>query len=350
MFCISTQQPNPSSSRQRLLRCGGVVVLFVPLIVCLLFVTTDGMALAELPQHSRTLTYQKLTHEQEQPAPTEQTQNNPQNRTIGYEPVTPQQHRVSRPVPEPQDGSSTPRSSDNRISSRTPEELLDTSLPEPSGRITDRDIQTALVSITRQSLAVKTNGTTSPGDNLPGSPVTGNDNNTPTTPDTNTGIIIVDEIMQRQGKDNWYAIKDGDSPFPVIKIDDKYYKLDGNGNAQNQVKLRSTDPTVREEVKEDAKTTLADDQTHNAVMLIVTTMAVLAAFGIGMLAFDYKHRWEQEIVSQNSRLLGSTALHGTATHGTFAELDSLEPETLRFSSHDYGSLDDSFDHSFRTIA
>jgi len=80
-------------------------------------------------------------------------------------------------------------------------------------------------------------------------------------------------------------------------------------------------------------------------LLIVTTMAVLAALGIGMLAFDYKHRWEQEIVSQNNRLLGNGA-----AHGAIAELDSLEPDTLRFSPHDFGSLDDSFDHSFRTIA
>ena len=339
MFCLSTGQSDQPFLRQQLLRCGGGAVRLVPLIVLLLCVATSGVVWAELPQRSRTLTYQKLTHEQ--PTPVVQTQNNPQNRTLGYEPVTPQRHIVSRPAPEPQGRSSASQSSGDRTSSRTPEELLDTSLPEPGGRITDRDIQAVLDDITRKSLAAKTGETTTPTDNTQGTSVTDTTGNALPT----SGIIIVERIVNID--DDWFAFKEGSkTPIPVLKSGDRFFAIDGNYEVMRPDVSAMTD----DEAIEGTKSSLADDKTRNAMMLIVTTISVLAAFGIGILAFDYKHRWEQEIVSQNSRLLGSTTLHGAATHGTFTELDSLEPDTLRFSLHNYGSLDDSFDHSFRTIA
>jgi len=220
-------------------------------------------------------------------------------------------------------------------------------LPDPAGRIDDKQIQAVLDDINRKSQAAKSGATVTSPDNPPGTPATDAPGNVPST----SRIIVVDEFFQLPGKDGWYAMKDGDDPFRVAKYGDKYYKLDEKGDIMNEV-IEARDGSVISgpQTNEDTLTTLADDQTRNALMLIVTTIAVLAAIGIGILAFDYKHRWEQEIVSQNSRLLGSTTSFGGAAHGTFAELDSLEPETLRFSPHNYESLDDSFDRSFRTIA
>jgi len=303
------RQPDQSFSRRHLLQCGGVVSLTV-----LLFAVTNGVVSAEPPQRNRTLNYEPVSAQQ---------------------PSTSQSHVANYPAPEPQNGSSTPRSSGSRSRSGT-EDFLDPSLPEPGGRIDDIQAQAALDKITRKTLAAKTGETTNPSDISPGTPPTDGTGNVP----SNSGIVMVERIVKID--DDWFAFKEGSKiPIPVVKSGDRYFTLDGN-----QEVMRPDAPAVIDEpTKENAKTTLADDQTRNALLLIVTTMAVLAALGIGILAFDYKHRWEQEIVSQNNRLLGNGA-----TQGTFAELDSLEPETLRFSPHDYGSLDNSFDHTFRTIA
>jgi len=313
------------------------------LSVLLLFLAaTTGVALAELPQsqpaqRTRTLAYQPLSNQ----PPTVS-----QSRTLAYEPVTPvaqQRYVANRPVPEPQAGpstsqsSATPRSSGSR-NSRTPDEALGTTLPEPVGQIDDPQIRTALDNISRKSMAAKS-GETVPPPNVttPDNPPTGNEGNTPSTPGTNSGLVFVERIFQDDGV--WLARSDGEF-FSLRKNGDRYYRADDGREV-----IQQDDGSAAGLATGGTKFTLADDKTRNAVSLIVTTIALLAAFGVGFLAFDYKHRWEQEIVSQNSRLLGNSV-----THGNFTDLDSFEPETLRFSPHDYGSLDDSFDRSFRTIA
>jgi len=321
MFCILTEQPDSSFPRQRLLRCGKFVVLIVPLIV-LLFVATSAVALAEAPQRHRPLQYEPVTVQR---------------------PDAPQSHVAAYPDPQ----ADPPASRSSGVgTSRVPEELLNASLPEPVGRITEPGIRKWLDEFNQKIAAAKSGETVNPSDNAPGVPATDGPGNTL----PNAGIKPVRDIKQLD--DKWLAYEEGNiSPIPVIKSGDDFYAIDNDGQIRFKV-IKIDEPSVidDEQAKEDVKTTLADDQTRNALLLIVTTIAVLAAFGIGILAFDYKQRWEQEIVSQNSRLLGNTASLGVAAHGTFAERDSLEPETLRFSLHDYGSPDDAFDHSFRTIA
>jgi len=310
------RQPDQSFSRQRLLHCDVFVVRLLSLIV-LLLVATSGTVLADSPPGIRTLNYEPVTAQQ---------------------PGSPQSHVAA--YPEPQADPPASRSSSGRNSLRTPDEALNTSLPELGGRIDDKQIQAVLDDINRKSQAAKSGATVTPPDNPPGTPATDDPGNTL----PNSGFIFVERIVNID--DDWIAFKDGSRiPIPVIKSGDRFFTTDGN-----EVMRPDVPAATDEQPKESAKTTLADDQTRNALLLIVTTISVLAAFGIGILAFDYKHRWEQEIVSQNSRLLGSSASLGGVAHGTFTELDSLEPETLRFSLHDYGSPDDSFDHSFRTIA
>ena len=311
-------------------------------IVLLFLVATTGIVLAELPQRGRSLTYQPLTSRAQTPAVF-------QSRTLNFEPVrrqnvSSQRYAANYPVPESQETSASSFSSDRDYGSSRDEMLP---LPPLGGPITDPDANKFLNNLKRDIVAAKTGNDTLPGgttqDNVP---LAGNDNNTLPTPGTNSGPTPATRIFQDTETNDWYARIEGSSrPLPLAKSSDgRYFQVDDNGTWLGEVVLRNDDSTD-ELAKDGTKSSLADDQTRNAVMLIVTVMAVLAALSVGFLALDYKNRWEQEIVSQNSRLLGN----GTP-HGGFSDLDSLEPETLRFSPHDYRPLDDSFDHSFRTIA
>ncbi|MCL2623976.1 MAG: hypothetical protein FWD31_09960, partial [Planctomycetaceae bacterium] len=200
-------------------------------------------------------------------------------------------------------------------------------------------------SLSNDIQAAKSGTAIQPGDTVPDNPSTGN---APPIPGTNAGISPVDEILPQNDINywyDWYAMKDG-SPIPLQKQKDsnRFFAI-AEDRTTILYEVVEISKTAAEQTQAGTTPSLADDQMRNAVLLIVTTMAVLAAFGVSFLAFDYKHRWEQEIVAQNNRLLGQGAMQGT-----LGELDLLEPETLRFSPHDYRPLDDSFDHSFRTIA
>ena len=294
-----------------------------------LVAATNG-ALAELPQRIRTLKYEPVATQR---------------------PDAPQRHFANRPAPEPQTSSPASQSSAARRdsggrTSRTPEEVVTTTLPEPIGQIDDPQMRKWFIDFNQKIVAAKSGESPSRNNNTQESPIAGSDSSTTSATGANAGPIVATRIFQDPATNDWYARIEGSSrPLELSRQGDRFFHVDDLGN-KNEVIVWNDDSTVApESTKDGAKSSLADDQTRNAVMLIVTVMAVLAALGIGMLAFDYKYRWEQEIVSQNNRLLGNGA-----TAGTFTELDSLEPETLRFSPHDYGSLDDSFDHSFRTIA
>lgn len=355
MAYLVNRQPDDLSPQHKNVRCGTVAVWLVVML-------STGVALAELPQRNRSLTYQPLnavTQEQET-----QTQVAPRNRSLSYEPVVAEKPVVQQksvasdkyvanyPDPAPQESQPTTRSPSGR-QSRTIDvgELLSASLPEPGGQITDENTRKRFDELNQKITAVKTGETIPSGDSTQGSPTTGNDGTNPSSPGTTGGPIFVERIFQDEAEKQWYARKEGElTPIPLFKVDDRFYLKDANGNPQNEILVNPSDSTDGDQTKDNAQSTFADDQTRNALLLIVTTVAVLAALGVGFLAFDYKLRWEQEIVSQNSRLLGNATLNGAASYGSFTELDSLEPETLSFSPHDYRPLDDSFDHSFRTIA
>ena len=320
----------------------------------LIFVVIAGVAMADLsqpnpPERSRTLNYPPLTNKSS-------TQSNSQNRTLSYEPVRrqatvqqqsvdSQRYTVNRPTPDPQ-GSSTSLPADRSRgydSNSSSDELLP--LPPPEGPITNSDAIRQLVRISQMSVAAKTGETIPPpGDTTQNNATPGNEGNAPATPGTNAGTIDVDSIFQAPAEsNNWFALIEGSStPIPLAKRGDRFFQIDNGKEVFPRDKNSNTDA---EPTKDGTKPSLADDQARNAVLLIVTIMAVLTALGIGFLAFDYKLRWEQEVVAQNNRLLGTSA-----SHGAFGDLDSLEPETLSFSPHDYRPLDDSFDHTFRTIA
>ncbi len=350
-------QPDNDFSRQPLLRCRALVFARV-MTVMLLFlgaISAPSVARAELPQRNRTLTFAPLTADNPvstaKPAP--QTATPPRERALAYRPVAqtePQNHVANRPVTDTQDNSALSLAGGSRNYRSISDDILSSPLSEPEGRITNPDTRKVLDNIARKSNAAKTGETLPPDGNTDMPPATTPGSDAATVPGTVGGISVVEKIIQLPEKKGWVAYKEGSStPIPLVKDGDKYYQVDDKGNVICGVILRHDDaaaPTGDEQAKEKegAKSALADDRTRNAVMLIVMTMAVLAAVSIGFLAFDYKRRWEQEIVSQNSRLLG------VAPHGSYADGDSLEPETLSFSANDYGSLDDSFDHSFRTIA
>ena len=331
---------------------GQVVPCFsrrILLILSLVLVATTGVTLAELPQpnssqHNRTPNYSPLA--KASPTPIGPTQNVSHNRLPAYEPVrqddapaTPQSHFAQRPAPEPQESSTSSPTSGGRTSRSNVDDLLSGSLPQPGGAITNMEQRSLLDNLYAKSVAAKSGDATPSGDSTPVPPPTGGDGNASTTSGANAGLIRVVQIFQDPQSKEWYAKKEGEKrPIPLEKNGNRFYFVE-DGVISEVILQSDTNVTGG------TKSPLADDQTRNAVLLIMTIMAVLAALSVGFLAFDYKHRWEQEIVSQNSRMIGTSV-----PHGTFADLDSLEPETLRFSSPDYRSLDDSFDHSFRTIA
>jgi hypothetical protein len=278
-----------------------------------------------------------------------------QDRTLTYAPVRqsdipvePQRYVANRPAPEPQGGTAFPATSGDWGGGSNWEKLITEPFPLPGDAIDNMEARRFLDTLHGKIVATKTGTTIPPDNNLPVPPVTGDVEkaSVPSNPGTNTGPIVVTQIFQDDLSKDWFATKEGErSPIPLDKIGDRYYQVDTQGKPIGEVILRPADATTGKGAKNAATFGISDEQTRNAMLLIVTTMAVLAAFSIGFLAFDYKRRWEQEVVSQNSRLLGTGA-----AHGSFAELDSLEPDTLSFTPHDYRSLDDSFDHSFRTIA
>ena len=368
MIRISINQPEQLLPRHKSLRCGGAMVWLGLMIIVLIRLTSTAVALAELPQRNRSLTYLPVTNTEvtntevtntESP-PTEQVQLASRNRTRNYEPVRRQstahatqqpsvlqsvdlrRYTVNRPTPDPQESSFSSATGSSRGYGSVGVEMLP--LPPPGDPV-NAEQRRFLAGFADRIQAAKTGDTVPSGNNTEENPSSGKDDGTPSATGTNTGPIFVERIFQDELEKQWYARVEGElTPIPLFKLDDKFYRKDANGNPQNQVFLHP-DSTDGEQTQDNAKSAFADDQTRNAVLLIVTTVAVLAALGVGFLAFDYKHRWEQEVVVQNSRLLGTPN-----APGTFGELDSLEPETLSFHSHDYRPLDDSFDHSFRTIA
>ena len=331
------EKPDDSFPPHYFLRCGMIAVWPVAMSLMLFLSVTTGIASAELPQRNRSLPYEPVRRQAAVQQP------------VVLQSVDSQRYIVNRPTPDPQESSTASSLDRNRDYGSDGEEMLP--LPKLVDSPLNPGARAALDNLS-VSIRAKQSGTvTPPGDNTPGNPTPGNVGGTPSTPGTNIGPIFVERIFQDELEKQWYARKEGElTPIPLFKLDGRFYRKDANGNPQNEVLVNPADSTDGDQTKDNTKSAITDDQTRNAVLLIVTTVAALAALGVGFLAFDYKHRWEQEVVTQNSRLLGGTALHGTTTHGAYGEPDSLEPETLSFSAHDYRSLDDSFDHSFRTIA
>ena len=358
MTNFSNDKTNSRSIQRTLAEC--VVVVFCLLTLNLAIVFAEAPSNKVSPRSSRIVYYNPIAPQDEgiETVDIVQTSEPRQNSIVVYEPV------VQRDDPEKSNTRYTVARSDNetavaqssassiigndRLLQRTQNDLLDSPLPEWEGAIDKMEIRTQLERIRQMSETAKTGEKLPPETNTGTSPpVTSGD--TPSTPGgvspngNMPGHVIVKRIIQIEEDGNWYAFKEGSNlPLPLVKRGERYF--DEN---ENEVFLDNQTGTLTQDEKGNTLSSLsASDKTRNAVMLIVTTFAVLAALGIGFLAFDYKHRWEQEIVNQNNRLLGNG--------GSFSGTDAFEPETLSFMVDDYGSLDSSFDsksnHSFRTIA
>ena len=362
MTHFSPDKTNETMLRRMALPCRAFAfcLLVVP-IFCVVFAVSAGMVFAELPsseipKRNRVVTYEPARVDRNR-VPVKVAANETQreqtparrNREMAYQPAGSQAdataYSVARPIADPQ------LSSDDRSSRRAADALLSQPLNEPGGIITDPDARKMLTQLQLKSEAAK-NGTAIQPDSNSGSngntstPSTGD--NTIIAPESTVGMIIADDIFQRPGTTDWYAMK-GNEPFPVIKHRDKFYKPDEQGIPRQEVIVfnENTDAAAANNNAGQGETGNAtgSDKMRNAMLLVVTVVAVLAALSVGFLAFDYKYRWEQEIVNQNNRLLGNGG-----TGSTFPDSDAFEPETFRFSSDDYGSLDSTSDHSFRTIA
>ena len=354
MTDFSTDKTNSRSIRRTLAECVAVVFCLFTLNLAAVFAETPSNKVS--PRSSRVVYYNPIAPQDESIETVDivQTPEPRQNSTIVYEPVVQRndseksntRYTVARPANETT-VAQTPGSSmigGDRLSQRTQKDLLDSPLPEWEGAIDHMETRRQLERITQMSEAEKTGEKLPPETNTGTSPpVTSGD--TPPTPGGASpngnmpGHVIVKRIIQLEEDGNWYAFKEGSNlPLPLVKRGERYF--DEN---ENEVFLDNQTGALTQDEKGKTLSSVSD-KTRNAMLLIVTIIAVFAALGIGVLAFDYKHRWEQEIVNQNNRLLG----------GGGSGLDTYEPETLSFMADDYGSLDSSFDsnsnHSFRTIA
>ena len=358
MTDFSTDKTKSRFIRRTLAECVAVVFCLFMLNLAAVFAETPSNKVS--PRSSQVVYYNPITPQDEgiETVDTVQTPEPRQNSTVVYEPVTQRndseksntRYTVARPANETTvaQTSGSPMIGNDRLLQRTQNDLLDSPLPEREGAIDNMEIRRQLDRIKLMSDAEKT------GEKLPhetdtgtSPPATSGDTSSATngeSPGGNIlGPVIVKRIFQFEEDGAWYAFKEGSNlPLPLVKRGERYF--DENGY---EVFLdNQTDVLTQDEKGNTLSSLSASDKTRNAVMLIVTTIAVLAALSIGFLAFDYKHRWEQEIVNQNNRLLGGG--------GSFSGTDAFEPETLSFMADDYGSLDSSFDsksnHSFRTIA
>ena len=360
--------------------CGAMTFgLLVATIIGLMFPVVEKTAWAETtsqetptqitPKRGRNIDYEPAgaIRNQTSREQTAQTQVTPQpvprhadpqrNQTITYAPAGARDvgvdHRVARPVTDASSTSVAVTASQRdgtRSFQRELSNLLDELPDDPIGPITDMDARKQLDRLNQMNEAAKTGGTIPSDANSDTNTDTSTGNNVPSGGLATVQKVAVQQIFQLEDG-GWFALKEGSKiPIPLVKGNGQYYLADENGNALNEVFIPNTDAgnsTVADNADTSTAKSEASDKTRNAVMLIVTTIAVLVALSIGFLAFDYKYRWEQEVAGQNSRLLG-----GTGSGSPFSEHDSFEPETLSFLSNDYGSLDslDSTDHSFRTIA
>ena len=354
MTDFSTDKTKLRLIRRTLVECVVVVFCLLTLNFTAVFAETPSNAVS--PRSSRVVYYNPIAPQDEgiETVDVVQTPEPRRNSTVVYDPVVQRNdseksnthYTVARPANETTvaQTSGSPMISNDRLSQRTQNDLLDSPLPEREGAIDNMDIRRQLDRIKLMSDAEKT------GEKLPSEtdtgmspPATSGDASSTTgdgAPGGNTsGPVIVKRIFQFEEDGGWYAFKEGSNlPLPLVKRGERYF--DEN---ENEVFLDNQTGALTQDEKGKTLSSVSD-KTRNAVLLIVTTIAVLAALSIGFLAFDYKHRWEQEIVNQNNRLLG----------GNGSGIDTYEPETLSFMADDYGSLDSSFDsksnHSFRTIA
>ena len=350
MTNFSTDKTKWQSIQHTLAKCVVVVFCLFTLNFSAVFAETPSDKVS--PRSSRVVYYNPIAPQDEgiETVDIAQTSGPRQNSIVVYEPVVQRndsrksntRYTVARPTNETMVAQTSGSSiiGSERASQRTQNDLLESPLPELGGTIDNMEIRRQLERINDMSEAAKTGEKLPPETNTGTSPpATSGDMSSATngeSPGANTsGLITVKQIFQYEGA--WYALKEGSNqPFPLDKRDERFF--DENGK---EVFLDNQTGTLAQDEKGKTLSSVSE-KTRNAVLSIVTTIAVLAALSIGFLAFDYKRRWEQEIVNQNNRLLG----------GSGSSVDAFEPETLSFMADDYGSLDSSFDsnHSFRTIA
>ncbi|MDR1492923.1 MAG: hypothetical protein LBT05_09405 [Planctomycetaceae bacterium] len=232
--------------------------------------------------------------------------------------------------------------------------LLNETLPEPARKkVTDSEIRKQLEKISKLSLAAK-NGKHKPpeietnaAENKTNNAAhdVANENNSAasgTNAASDVAAIIAKSIFSAaDNPKEWFARLQDGSIVSVKKVDAEFYLFDA---ATGKIGTKVVAEESSGETETGGGFLSKGQEKQHATLLIVTTMAVLAAVGIGFLAFDYKHRWEQEVVNQNQRLTG-------AGNGRYSNLDSLEPDTLSFPQNfDALSATEISDHSFRTIA
>ncbi|MCL2349778.1 MAG: hypothetical protein FWC50_16125 [Planctomycetaceae bacterium] len=239
-------------------------------------------------------------------------------------------------------------------SSSNPNKILDEMPPPPQGKVSAPRLMTSLQQIKGMSdLARNGKPVTLPPENpvkAPEQPKEG----TVTNPDA---PLLATQFIQDSLTKKWYAILTDQRTVEVKQVgDDVFYLIDPvSGTLKNRVVrqqehyLDLAAQTPASKNNEDKKATAPDGHTaQQAVLLILAIGSVIAAFYVGFLAIDYKHRWEQEMAGMNQRFLGG--------EHQFVGLNSMEPDTLRFSNDLGGttlldqSADSLSDHPYRTIA
>ncbi|MDR1384347.1 MAG: hypothetical protein LBJ67_10980 [Planctomycetaceae bacterium] len=223
--------------------------------------------------------------------------------------------------------------------------VLSEQLPEPARKkVTDPAVRKQLEKISELAMAAKNGEQKPPETNTTDNNAANDTVNTthPAVSETNaasgSAAIIAKSIFPAtDNPKEWLARLQNGSTVSVKKIENEFYQFDAaTGKIGTKVVMEESSETGNG----DGLLSKEQEKQH-VILLIVTTMAVLAAIGIGFLAFDYKRRWEQEVVTQNQRLTGNA-------NGSYSDLDSLEPDTLSFPQN-FGTLSttDVSDHSFR---